>query len=231
MSPGNRIDAHQHFWDIESGRYAWPTPADGPIYRTYWPDDLEPELRSGGDRRHGPRADGRHARRHRLDAAARSAPRVHRRGRRLGAAGRCARRGGGARCPPRSAAPRDPPPRPPRAGSGLAAPRGRRGGPGRLARRGLRFDVVAVFPDHLRLVPALADRHPDLALVIDHLAKPPFRAAGWATWLAQLRRAAERPNVSAKLSGPRHGGRAEAGRPRRSGRRSTPPSRPSGQTA
>ena len=34
-----------------------------------------------------------------------------------------------------------------------------------LARRGLAFDVVAVFPDHLRLVPAVADRHPDLTFV------------------------------------------------------------------
>ena len=37
------------------------------------------------------------------------------------------------------------------------------------------FDVVAVFPDHLPLVPTVADAHPDLVLVIDHLAKPPFR--------------------------------------------------------
>ena len=46
-----------------------------------------------------------------------------------------------------------------------------------LARRGLAFDVVAVFPHHLGLVPVIADRHPDLTLVIDHLAKPPFRRA------------------------------------------------------
>src|SRR3954447_5859487 len=39
-----RIDAHQHFWDVESGRYAWPTPAEGSIYRTFTPADLEPEL-------------------------------------------------------------------------------------------------------------------------------------------------------------------------------------------
>ncbi len=70
-----------------------------------------------------------------------------------------------------------------------------------LARRGLSFDVVAVFPEHLRLVPVVADRHPDLALVLDHLAKPPFRSAGWSTWHDQLRRAAARPNVVAKLSG------------------------------
>ena len=70
-----------------------------------------------------------------------------------------------------------------------------------LAGRGLAFDVVAVFPEHLQLVPALADRHPDLTLVIDHLAKPPFRSPGWAQWHDQLLDAAARPNVMAKLSG------------------------------
>jgi L-fuconolactonase len=70
-----------------------------------------------------------------------------------------------------------------------------------LAERRLTFDVVAVFPDHLSLVPDVADRHPDLTLVIDHLAKPPYRAAGWDEWVAQLRAAAERPNVVGKVSG------------------------------
>jgi L-fuconolactonase len=70
-----------------------------------------------------------------------------------------------------------------------------------LERHGLPFDIVAVFPDHLRHVPTIADRHPDLILVIDHLAKPPIRGPGWATWRAELRSAAERPNVIAKLSG------------------------------
>ena len=70
-----------------------------------------------------------------------------------------------------------------------------------LSRRGLSFDVVAVFPDHLRLVPVVADRHPDLTLVLDHLAKPPFRSVGWSMWHDQVRRAAARPNVVAKLSG------------------------------
>ena len=70
-----------------------------------------------------------------------------------------------------------------------------------LERLGLPFDVVAVFPDHLRLVPVLADRYPDLVLVIDHLAKPPIRRDGWSTWRRELQAAAERPNVVAKVSG------------------------------
>lgn len=63
------------------------------------------------------------------------------------------------------------------------------------------MDVVAVFPDHLRLVPLVADRYPDLVFVIDHLAKPPIRGSGWLTWRRELETAAERPNVVAKLSG------------------------------
>jgi L-fuconolactonase len=38
-------------------------------------------------------------------------------------------------------------------------------------------------------------------LVIDHLAKPPFRSDGWDRWREELRRAAARPNIIAKLSG------------------------------
>ena len=42
MTP--RIDAHQHFWRIARGDYAWLTPALGAIYRDFNPDDLAPHL-------------------------------------------------------------------------------------------------------------------------------------------------------------------------------------------
>ena len=70
-----------------------------------------------------------------------------------------------------------------------------------LERLGLPFDLVAVFPDHLSLVPEVARRQPDLVLVIDHLAKPPYRADGWDEWRVQLRAAAAAPTVRAKISG------------------------------
>ena len=41
-----RIDAHQHFWDLSTGAYAWPTPEDDPIFRSFGPADLEPDLRA-----------------------------------------------------------------------------------------------------------------------------------------------------------------------------------------
>jgi L-fuconolactonase len=70
-----------------------------------------------------------------------------------------------------------------------------------LADRALTFDVCAESTHLLGLVPALAERHPQLTLVIDHLAKPPIEEHGWEPWAGLLRRAAAAPNVVAKLSG------------------------------
>jgi len=70
-----------------------------------------------------------------------------------------------------------------------------------LAARDLTYDVVAVFPNHLRLVPAVSELVPGLRMVIDHLAKPPLDADDRREWRAQLAAAAENPNVHAKISG------------------------------
>jgi L-fuconolactonase len=43
-----RIDAHQHFWQIARGDYGWLTPALGPIHRDFGPDDLAPLLARHG---------------------------------------------------------------------------------------------------------------------------------------------------------------------------------------
>jgi L-fuconolactonase len=78
-----------------------------------------------------------------------------------------------------------------------------------LAARGLTFDVVAVFPRHLQHVPVLAQRHPELRIVIDHLAKPPCirNPDQFRQWRAQIVEAARSPLVHAKVSGlyPTHG--------------------------
>lgn len=42
------IDAHQHFWRLERGDYAWLTPRLAPIYRDFLPADLAPMLRRHG---------------------------------------------------------------------------------------------------------------------------------------------------------------------------------------
>jgi L-fuconolactonase len=70
-----------------------------------------------------------------------------------------------------------------------------------VAERGLTFDVCAETPALLRHVPALAERHPALGLVVDHLGKPPIRARGWQPWVGLLAAAAEAPTVTAKVSG------------------------------
>jgi len=69
-----------------------------------------------------------------------------------------------------------------------------------LAGHGMTFDVVAVFPNHLKHVPTLAEKVPDLKMVIDHLAKPPVGQTE-SPWFDQMKAAAQAPNVYAKLSG------------------------------
>ncbi|GGD72085.1 amidohydrolase family protein [Paenibacillus nasutitermitis] len=70
-----------------------------------------------------------------------------------------------------------------------------------LAGFGLTFDVVAVFPDHLKHVPTLAEKVPDLRMVIDHLAKPRIKERQMEPWAGQLKAAAAYPQVYAKVSG------------------------------
>jgi L-fuconolactonase len=70
-----------------------------------------------------------------------------------------------------------------------------------LAERNLTFDVCAETEHLLRLVPELAERHPRLTLVIDHLAKPLIAEDGWQPWAQLLADAAEATNTVVKLSG------------------------------
>ena len=72
---------------------------------------------------------------------------------------------------------------------------------GLLESAGLAFDVVAVLPRHLELVPIIAERHPDLRIVIDHLSKPPIGLSDREPWWSLIAAAAEYPLVHAKVSG------------------------------
>jgi L-fuconolactonase len=195
-----RVDAHQHFWDLGSGGYSWPTAAEAAIHRTFRPEDLAPELRSAGiDATVVVQAtDSLADTDAMLDVAVRH-PWI------AGVVGWLP-------LADRPAAERE-----------LDARRGRlcgvrhlihweadsewllradvQTGLDLLAEQRLPFDIVAVFPDHLPLVPAVSTAHPDLVLVIDHLAKPPFRSDGWDRWAKAMQRAADCPNVHAKVSG------------------------------
>ena len=66
---------------------------------------------------------------------------------------------------------------------------------------GLVLELPCVFPRHLGDLPELARRFPGLTIVIDHLGKPPLGSEQMGDWSALLRRAAELPNVCAKVSG------------------------------
>lgn len=41
-----KIDSHQHFWTLSRGDYGWMSPALGPIYRDFSPEDLAPLLKA-----------------------------------------------------------------------------------------------------------------------------------------------------------------------------------------
>ena len=48
MNTSARVDAHQHFWRRDRGDYTWLTPELAPIYRDYLPADLQPQLAAAG---------------------------------------------------------------------------------------------------------------------------------------------------------------------------------------
>jgi L-fuconolactonase len=72
-----------------------------------------------------------------------------------------------------------------------------------VADAGLTFDYVTADPSTLEYVPLLAQRHPGLRIVIDHLGKPPIGGDSdeFRSWAGLLRGASAEPTVFAKLSG------------------------------
>jgi L-fuconolactonase len=74
-----------------------------------------------------------------------------------------------------------------------------------MIRGNLRFDAL-IHPPHLPAILTLAQRYPDLSIVIDHGGKPKIAAwqgqrGGAETWGGGLRALAACPNVWCKLSG------------------------------
>jgi L-fuconolactonase len=62
------------------------------------------------------------------------------------------------------------------------------------------FDAL-VRPAHLDTIVKIADQYPNLAIVLDHAAKPVVEPSPDPHWLNEMRRIARRANVSCKLSG------------------------------
>jgi L-fuconolactonase len=69
-----------------------------------------------------------------------------------------------------------------------------------LERHGVPYDML-FFVQHLRHAVTLAERFPQLTLVLDHLSKPKIKEQRLEGWSQDLRAAARYPNVVCKLSG------------------------------
>ena len=197
------VDSHQHFWDLDRVEYPWLVPEYGPIYRTFTPDELEPQLAAAGvDRTVLVQSANSFEDTDSMLAHAAERPWI---GAVVGWV------------PLEDAAAsaralderylRDPHFR------GVRHLNHNEADPDWLVRaavldglrvlqeRGLVYEVVAVYPLHLGHVPTLASTLPELTIVVDHLAKPPIASGDYAAWKADMAAAAAFPNVHAKVSG------------------------------
>jgi L-fuconolactonase len=197
-----KVDAHQHFWNLDKVSYPWLVPEYGPIYRTFEAPELEPLLKAAGID---------------MTILVQSMDSYEDTDYMLETAAAFDWIGGVV-----GWVPLDRPDEAARMLERYAANPNFKGvrhliheekdpdwvirpevieGLTILAGFGLTFDIVAVFPNHLKHVPYLAEQVPNLRMVIDHLAKPPIREQGWEPWAGQLAEAASHPHVFAKISG------------------------------
>ncbi|ANH80251.1 amidohydrolase [Niabella ginsenosidivorans] len=71
-----------------------------------------------------------------------------------------------------------------------------------LAAHQIPYDVVGVLPEHMETVLKVAERVPDLRMVLDHLNAPPIdRNKQFGRWGAFLQEMAKNKNMYAKISG------------------------------
>lgn len=70
-----------------------------------------------------------------------------------------------------------------------------------LAERHLVLEVPSMYPMHTETVTGLAAAVPDLQIVIDHMAYPPFVTNDLSDWERVIREAGGRSNVAMKVSG------------------------------
>lgn len=201
--PAGFVDAHQHFWRADPVHYSWLSPEFGSIFRDFEPAELQPDLGSSGvastvlvqasNTYRDTHAMLRHADQNSfISAVVGWVPLTdpEESARKLDEEWLTHRAFRGVRHLNHDELDPDWLIRP----DVLA-------GLGQVADRGLTFDVVAVFPLHLRHIATIAQRLPNLVIVIDHLAKPPITSGDLRSWADQMRAAAASPNVVAKVSG------------------------------
>ena len=195
------VDCHQHFWDPDKVEYPWLVPEYGPIFRTFKPDELAPQLAAAGiDRTVLVQSANSYedtdsmlaqaAEHEWIGAVVGWVP--------VNDATEAARKLDeeylanpwftGVRHLNQEEADPDFLLRP-EVIDGYRV----------LAERKLPADVAAIFPQHLNTIPGLAAAVPDLTIVIDHLAKPPIASGDYTVWKEQMRAAADAPNVHGKL--------------------------------
>ena len=197
-----KVDTHQHFWNLNEVAYSWLVPEFGPIYRTFAPAELAPQLAAAGvDKTVIVQSANSYADTDSMLAIAEECDWV------AGVVGwvpihdpaetakKLDEYGGNPYFKGMRHLIHDEP------NPDWVVQKQVFEGLQILADRGLTFDVVAVFPNHLKHVPTLAEKVPNLKMVIDHLAKPPLGDDDRATWRQQMAAAAESPNVYAKVSG------------------------------
>jgi L-fuconolactonase len=197
-----KVDTHQHFWNLSEAEYAWLVPAYGPIYATFEPHDLEPQLKAAGiDKTVLVQSANSYE-----DTASMLVHADYNDW--IGAVigwvnildpDETNRRIEMYKKHPKFRGIRhliheekDP---------DWVIQRAVLESLKVLERHNMVYEVVAVFPNHLKHVPRLAENAPNLKLVIDHLAKPPIKDKGMSPWSDQMRAAAQYPNVYAKVSG------------------------------
>jgi L-fuconolactonase len=196
------IDSHHHFWWRSRHIYTWPDQVSDRLARDFTPDDLRPELHRcgikgtvlvqvlhqvGGETEECldlsnqvefvrgvvgwlPLADP--------DATARALERLRSRGKLVGV---------------RHLISNEPDPRWLLQDGVIESQK-------LLAAAGLAFDAIPVNAAQFESVLELAERLPELKIVINHLGRPPLPERGWEPWATQVARAAEHRNVCIKLS-------------------------------
>ena len=207
-----RIDSHQHFWRYQPADYPWIGERMGVLKRDYLPQELEPLLEASGfDGTIAVQAQQATAEtdwlleladRHafirgvvgwadlRSDAAPSELARLARRAKLVGV---------------RHIVHDEP-------DDDFLLRADFRRGLARLREHGLVYDLL-LFPKHLPRALRVVAELPDQPFVLDHIGKPANRDGLVSPWREDLRRLADFPNVSCKLSGMVTEARWDAWRP------------------
>ncbi|MDC0737791.1 amidohydrolase family protein [Cognatishimia sp. SS12] len=197
-----RIDAHQHFWTLARGDYPWPNASVAPIFRDFGPKDLAPLISVAGiDETVLVQATDTVAETEFLLKIATQTPWV------AGVVGWVDLQADGAiemidylRANPYLKGLR--PMLQNISETDWILNAAAQPALAHMAAQNLCFDAL-VQPRHLPVILELSQRHPNLKIVIDHIAKPTMGggtmpARDWSRGMSQL---AAQPNVYCKLSG------------------------------